>query len=140
MEEEDCDKRNSGDSVTILKIIGIFENNVEITRMSLISDAYKDQLIRSLQVVKREREQLHGKIIFVPILKNIGERTQDFTDSAYTTHERRQNILLLCDRGRVELTQLLRMKVRQAIQFLRILLIIKFNAFSRSLIAEQRLV
>lgn len=39
------------------------------------------------------------------------EKTQDFTDSAYTTHEHRENILLLCDRMRLELNQCLRMAV-----------------------------
>lgn len=39
------------------------------------------------------------------------EKTQDFTDSAYTTHEHRENILLLCDRVRLELNQCLRMAV-----------------------------
>lgn len=39
------------------------------------------------------------------------ERTQDFTDSAYTSHEHRENILLLCDRTKLELIQLLRVAV-----------------------------
>lgn len=39
------------------------------------------------------------------------EKTQDFTDSAYTTHEHRENILLLNDRIRLELNQSLRMAV-----------------------------
>lgn len=37
------------------------------------------------------------------------ERTQDFTDSAYTRHEDRERILLICDRLKLELNQLLRM-------------------------------
>lgn len=41
-------------------------------------------------------------------LDTIVERTQDFTDSAYTSHEHRENILLLCDRIKLELNQLLR--------------------------------
>ena len=32
------------------------------------------------------------------LLENIVERTQDFTDSAYTSHDHRQGILLLSDR------------------------------------------
>jgi hypothetical protein len=36
------------------------------------------------------------------------ERCQDFTDSAYTTNEHRENILLLCDRAKMELSQMLR--------------------------------
>lgn len=35
------------------------------------------------------------------------ERTQDFTDSAYTSHEHRENILLLSDRVKTELEHLL---------------------------------
>ena len=35
------------------------------------------------------------------------ERTQDFTDSAYTSHEHREKILLICDRLKLELNQLL---------------------------------
>ena len=46
-------------------------------RMSIISESYKEQLTACLD--------------------SITERTQDFTDSAYTSHEHRQNIILLCD-------------------------------------------
>ena len=41
-------------------------------------------------------------------LDTVIERTQDFTDSAYTSHEHRENILLLCDRAQLELNTLLR--------------------------------
>lgn len=44
-------------------------------------------------------------------LDKVIEKTQDFTDSAYTTHEHRENILLLCDRLKLELNQCLRMAV-----------------------------
>lgn len=44
-------------------------------------------------------------------MDKVCERIQDFTDSAYTTHEHRENILLLCDRGKLELNQLLRIAV-----------------------------
>jgi hypothetical protein len=36
------------------------------------------------------------------------EATQDFTDSAYTTHDHRERILTLCEKLREELTVLLR--------------------------------
>ena len=36
------------------------------------------------------------------------ERTQDFTDSAYTSHEHRENILLLWDRVRSGLSHVIR--------------------------------
>uniref|UniRef100_T1GGS3 Alpha-catulin n=1 Tax=Megaselia scalaris TaxID=36166 RepID=T1GGS3_MEGSC len=39
------------------------------------------------------------------------EKTQDFTDSAYISHENRENILLLCDRVRLELNKCLRIAV-----------------------------
>lgn len=35
------------------------------------------------------------------------ERTQDFTDSAYTFHEHREKMLLICDRTRTDLNHLL---------------------------------
>lgn len=44
-------------------------------------------------------------------LDKVIEKTQDFTDSAYTTHEHRENILLLCDRSKLELNQLLRFAI-----------------------------
>lgn len=45
------------------------------------------------------------------MLDAVIERTQDFTDSAYTTHEHREKILLQCDRLKLELNQLLRVAV-----------------------------
>lgn len=47
----------------------------------------------------------------IAALDKVCERIQDFTDSAYTTHEHRENILLLCDRAKLELNQLLRIAV-----------------------------
>ncbi|XP_046384624.1 alpha-catulin [Ischnura elegans] len=40
-------------------------------------------------------------------LDAVVERTQDFTDSAYTSHEHREGILLLCDRARLQLNALM---------------------------------
>lgn len=60
----------------------------------------------SLSVLSGEmREQL------LVGLDKVIEKTQDFTDSAYTTHEHRENILLLCDRAKLELNQLLRFAI-----------------------------
>lgn len=60
----------------------------------------------SLTVLPGEmREQL------LVALDKVIEKTQDFTDSAYTTHEHRENILLLCDRSKLELNQLLRFAI-----------------------------
>ena len=39
------------------------------------------------------------------------ERAQDFTDSAYTSHGDRERIVMLCDRLRLQLNQLLRIAV-----------------------------
>ena len=36
------------------------------------------------------------------------DRTESITDSAYTSHERRENILLLCERIKIQLEQLVR--------------------------------
>lgn len=47
----------------------------------------------------------------IQALNNSIEKTQTFTDSAYTTHEHRENILLLSDRMRLELNQCLRIAV-----------------------------
>ena len=43
------------------------------------------------------------------MLDSIVERTQDFTDSAYTSHDHRQNIIMLSDRARLEMTALVRL-------------------------------
>ena len=43
------------------------------------------------------------------MLDSIVERTQDFTDSAYTSHDHRQNIILLSDRARLEMAALVRL-------------------------------
>lgn len=56
-------------------------------------------------LVPETRDQL------LAALDKVVEKTQDFTDSAYTTHEHRENILLLCDRAKLELNQLLRIAV-----------------------------
>ena len=74
--------------ITITKSISQFEESVTIMRASPVSEGYKDQLASNLAAIT--------------------ERMQDFTDSAYTSHEHRQNILLHCDRAKVELIHLLR--------------------------------
>ncbi len=79
--------RSSFDT-TVLTSIRQFEESVAIMRASPVSEGYKEQLASSLA--------------------SITERMQDFTDSAYTSHEHRQNILLHCDRAKVELLHLLR--------------------------------
>jgi hypothetical protein len=74
-----CDEQDSeATGSTVLRAIKYFEDSVEIMRMSIISESYKEQLTTCLE--------------------SISERTQDFTDSAYTSHEHRQNIILMCYR------------------------------------------
>ena len=41
-------------------------------------------------------------------METVVETTQEFTDSAYTTHENRERIIVLCERVRQELTVLTR--------------------------------
>ncbi|XP_046630539.1 alpha-catulin isoform X1 [Neodiprion virginianus] len=76
------------DSSTVCSALKHFERLVETTRMTLLGPGCRETLTRALDTVV--------------------ERTQDFTDSAYTSHEHRENILLLCDRAKLELNQLLR--------------------------------
>lgn len=54
---------------------------------------------------------VEGRDKLLSAFDKVFERTQDFTDSAYTSHEHRENILLQCDRCKLELNQLLRMAV-----------------------------
>lgn len=67
------------------------KNDALNTEMSILSPQRREELMAALD-----------KVV---------EKTQDFTDSAYTTHEHRENILLLCDRARLELNQCLRIAV-----------------------------
>ncbi|XP_048510696.1 alpha-catulin isoform X3 [Athalia rosae] len=76
------------DSSTVCSALKHFERLVETTRMTLLGPGCRETLTSALDTVV--------------------ERTQDFTDSAYTSHEHRENILLLCDRAKLELNQLLR--------------------------------
>ncbi|XP_035723014.1 alpha-catulin-like isoform X1 [Vespa mandarinia] len=76
------------DSSTVCSALKHFERLVETTRMTLLGQGCRETLTSALDTVV--------------------ERTQDFTDSAYTSHEHRENILLLCDRAKLELNTLLR--------------------------------
>ena len=61
----------------------------EMTRLTLLRPTgSKDRLARTVDAIV--------------------ERAHDFTDSAYTSHEHRETILLLCERARVQLNQLMR--------------------------------
>ncbi|XP_076681008.1 alpha-catenin related isoform X2 [Andrena cerasifolii] len=76
------------DSSTAFSALKHFERLVETTRMTLLGPGCRETLTSALDTVV--------------------ENTQDFTDSAYTSHEHRENILLLCDRAKLELNTLLR--------------------------------
>lgn len=76
---------------TVSAALRHFENLVEMTKMTLLTPTTKDSLTSAVDTIV--------------------ERTQDFTDSAYTSHEHRENILLLCDRVKLELNQLLRVGI-----------------------------
>lgn len=76
---------------TVHNAVKKFEDLVETTRMTLVGPSCRERLSSGLDAVV--------------------ERTQDFTDSAYTSHEHREKILLLCDRAKLELNQLLRIGV-----------------------------
>jgi hypothetical protein len=78
-------------SRTVSASLKQFEDLVEMTRLTLLGPDSKERLTQALDTIV--------------------ERTQDFTDSAYTSHEHRENILLLCDRAKLELNQLLRVGV-----------------------------
>jgi hypothetical protein len=80
---------NSATSVdsTVMKALKYFVDSVVIMHMSPVSDCYNEQVTTCLD--------------------SIVESTQDFTDSAYTSHDRRQNILHHCERSKAELAHLL---------------------------------
>ncbi|XP_043239796.1 alpha-catulin-like isoform X3 [Amphibalanus amphitrite] len=73
---------------TLTRAIQRYEECVEMTRMTLCGETYRERLSS--------------------LLETISERSQDFTDSAYTPHQAREHILLLCERAKLELNQLLR--------------------------------
>ncbi|XP_022242430.1 alpha-catulin-like isoform X1 [Limulus polyphemus] len=76
---------------TVHNAVKKFEELVERIKKTLAVPAFREQLLSALDAVL--------------------ERTQDFTDSAYTSHEHRENIILLCERAKVEVNQLLRLGV-----------------------------
>ena len=80
---------SSDDQTSIIGALKHFENSVDMMRMSSVSPSYCEQVSS--------------------LLDSIVERTQDFTDSAYTSHDHRQNIILLSDRARLEMAALCRM-------------------------------
>lgn len=98
---------------TVSAALRQFENIVEMTKMTLLTPTTKESLTAAIDAII--------------------ERTQDFTDSAYTSHEHRENILLLCDRVRLELNQLLRVGIT-LVSFLIFITIYYFHFLSVSFI------
>ena len=45
------------------------------------------------------------------LVESVIDTTQDFTDSAYTSHDRRQRILMACEKLRHDLTVLIRVGI-----------------------------
>ncbi|KAK2143373.1 hypothetical protein LSH36_848g00063 [Paralvinella palmiformis] len=76
---------------TAHKALKEFEDLVEMTRVTLVGPNTENKLQGALDTVM--------------------ETTQDFTDSAYTSHENRERILLVSDRLRQELQLLLQIGV-----------------------------
>lgn len=101
-----------------------FERMVETTRMTLMLPECRETLTSTIDTVV--------------------ERTQDFTDSAYTSHEHRENILLLCDRVKLELNSLLRVGNSMVIEFLKLILLIFYifnffkNLYSKIMKVDRR--
>lgn len=73
---------------TILNFFRRIQELLDLTRMGPLSGPVKEQIAFSLEAAI--------------------ERTQDFTDSAYTSHEHREKILMLCDQIKAELSALFR--------------------------------
>lgn len=73
---------------TIVNILRRINELLDLARMGPLTGPVKEQIVYALDAAI--------------------ERTQDFTDSAYTNHEHRERILLLCDQIRTELGALFR--------------------------------
>ncbi|KAK9497281.1 hypothetical protein O3M35_004629 [Rhynocoris fuscipes] len=79
---------------TALSSLRQLESLVEMSRISSVNTQTRESLATALD--------------------NVVDTTQDFTDSAYTSHDRRQNIIALTDQVKVQLNQLL--QVSQALE------------------------
>ncbi|KAI8516676.1 Alpha-catulin [Branchiostoma belcheri] len=73
--------------VCLHSVVKQFEDAVERTRVTLVQPTDKEKLQDSLEVII--------------------DQANDFTDSAYTSHEHREKILALCENARMELQALL---------------------------------
>lgn len=73
---------------TIMNFFRRIQELVDLARMGPLSGPVKEQIAFSLEAAI--------------------ERTQDFTDSAYTNHEHREKILMLCDQIKAELSAFFR--------------------------------
>ncbi|KAJ6218287.1 hypothetical protein RDWZM_009444, partial [Blomia tropicalis] len=73
---------------TIINFIRRVQELLDLARMGPLAGPVREQIIFALDAAI--------------------ERTQDFTDSAYTSHEHREKILLMCDRVKADLVALFR--------------------------------
>jgi len=67
---------------------GYYQDVVEVVRVTLVGTNTESRLVAALE--------------------SVIETTQDFTDSAYTTHDHRQHILMICEQLRHQLSVVLR--------------------------------
>lgn len=74
---------------TALSSLRQLESLVEMSRLSSVNTQTRESLATALD--------------------NVVDTTQDFTDSAYTSHDHRQNIIALTDQVKVQLNQLLQL-------------------------------
>ncbi|XP_013408473.1 alpha-catulin isoform X2 [Lingula anatina] len=78
----------SQQQITAHKALREFEDLLEMSRVTLIDSSMQEKMPSALETVI--------------------ETAQDFTDSAYTSHEHREKIVQLCEKARLELDILLR--------------------------------
>ncbi|KAJ1525956.1 hypothetical protein ONE63_009141 [Megalurothrips usitatus] len=90
-EDFKCTQEDWDASRTAYGALKHLEDMVEMTRITLIGPGCRERMTTGLDTIL--------------------ERVQDFTDSAYTTHEHRENILLITDRAKIQLSQLLRVGI-----------------------------
>ncbi|CAL4059270.1 unnamed protein product, partial [Meganyctiphanes norvegica] len=100
---------------TMYGVIRHLEDSVSMTRMTLCGPAVRDRLCQAVDTIL--------------------DRSQDFTDSAYTSHEHRENILLMTERLRQHLNQLLRLGLNMCEN---IKLSTELKAFLTSMIDNRR--
>jgi hypothetical protein len=105
-------RRRQRRTATLNEVLRNLDSLIEMTRLTVTS-ADKDSLNRAYELV--------------------ADRIEDFTDSPYTSHEHRQNIILLCERIKIQLEQL----VRTASGLVSFLHALTFNRFPDRFISTE---